>query len=65
MPELKDKPKGLIFRAAQGGESVPVLMNGLGSIYFQLATTDPSKYNYFKLNIQEVESYLFYEITSV
>lgn len=36
VPELKEKPKGLIFRSQYTGESIPVLINGLGSIYFRI-----------------------------
>lgn len=66
VPDLKEKPKGLIFKCENTGESVPILSNGLGAVYFRLEKLDePKNYIYFKLNIQEIDSYLYYDFTEV
>jgi hypothetical protein len=40
VPEIKDKPKGLIFKTESTGESVPLLANGLGAMHFRLQMLD-------------------------
>ena len=64
MPELKDRPQRLIIKSPLTKESVPIVSNGLGSIHFRLLD-GKEKYHYFKIIIQEVKSYLFYEIKEV
>lgn len=65
-PELKDKPRSLIIKSPNTRDSLPIMSNGLGAIYFRLEILDaPGNFIYFKMNIQEVKSYIYYEIKTV
>ena len=41
------------------------MSNNLGTIHFRLYEMGKEKYHYFKLVIEEIKSYIFYEIKRI
>lgn len=52
-PDLKERPRGLFFKTNGAKESIPILSNGLGCIYFRLEK-DEGGFLYFKMNVEEI-----------